>query len=47
MGIMEKKSEGTSGEVKILGKGPQQYGPQNRAHLRVVSQQDNLDGELT
>jgi lipooligosaccharide transport system ATP-binding protein len=36
-----------SGEVLILGKDPEQAGPQIRAHLGVVPQQDNLDEELT
>ena len=37
----------TSGELTILGKDPEKLGPQIRAHLGVVPQQDNLDGELT
>ena len=37
----------TSGELSILGKDPEKLGPQIRAHLGVVPQQDNLDGELT
>lgn len=37
----------TSGELTILGKDPNLLGPQIRAHLGVVPQQDNLDGELT
>jgi lipooligosaccharide transport system ATP-binding protein len=37
----------TSGELTILDKDPNDFGPQIRAHLGVVPQQDNLDGELT
>lgn len=37
----------TSGELRILGKDPEINGPQIRAHLGVVPQQDNLDVELT
>lgn len=37
----------TSGELIVLGKDPNLLGPQIRAHLGVVPQQDNLDGELT
>lgn len=37
----------TSGELTVLGKDPNLLGPQIRAHLGVVPQQDNLDGELT
>jgi len=47
MRIIGATSERTSGEVTILGKDPQQFGPQIRAHLGVVPQQDNLDEELT
>ncbi len=47
MRIIGATSERTSGEVKILGKDPQKFGPQIRAHLGVVPQQDNLDEELT
>lgn len=36
----------TSGELTILGKDPDQQGPEIRAHLGVVPQQDNLDTEL-
>ena len=37
----------TSGELEILGKDPNQFGPEIRAHLGVVPQQDNLDRQLT
>lgn len=37
----------TSGELEILGKDPSVCGPQIRAHLGVVPQQDNHDPELT
>ena len=47
MRIIGATSERTSGVVTILGKDPQQFGPQIRAHLGVVPQQDNLDEELT
>ncbi len=36
----------SSGELKILGMDPNADGPQIRAHLGVVPQQDNLDSEL-
>ena len=36
----------TSGELSIMGLDPQQHGPQVRAHLGVVPQQDNLDEDL-
>jgi lipooligosaccharide transport system ATP-binding protein len=47
MRIIGATSQRTSGEVLILGKDPEQSGPQIRAHLGVVPQQDNLDEELT
>jgi len=37
----------SSGELGVLGKDPEKFGPQIRAHLGVVPQQDNLDSELT
>jgi lipooligosaccharide transport system ATP-binding protein len=37
----------TSGEITILGKDPEVRGPEIRAHLGVVPQQDNLDNSLT
>ena len=36
----------TSGDLEILGKDPNSKGPEIRAHLGVVPQQDNLDREL-
>jgi lipooligosaccharide transport system ATP-binding protein len=47
MRIIAATSKRTSGEIKILGKDPDLHGPQIRAHLGVVPQQDNLDTELT
>ena len=38
--------ERTSGDLEILGKDPNAKGPEIRAHLGVVPQQDNLDREL-
>jgi len=37
----------TGGELSILGKDPNSDGPEIRAHLGVVPQQDNNDPELT
>jgi len=37
----------TAGEITILGKDPEVRGPEIRAHLGVVPQQDNLDNSLT
>jgi lipooligosaccharide transport system ATP-binding protein len=37
----------SSGELQILGKDPDKFGPEIRAHLGVVPQQDNLDRQLT
>jgi lipooligosaccharide transport system ATP-binding protein len=37
----------TSGELTILGKDPDKSGPEIRAHLGVVPQQDNLDRQLS
>ena len=39
-------SQRTSGELSIMGLDPNEYGPEVRAHLGVVPQQDNLDEEL-
>lgn len=39
-------SRRTSGELAIMGLDPDRYGPEVRAHLGVVPQQDNLDEEL-
>jgi len=47
MRILAATSTRTSGTVEILDKDPEQFGPLVRAHLGVVPQQDNLDGELT
>ncbi len=47
MRIIAATSQRTSGEITILGKDPDLHGPQIRAHLGVVPQQDNLDTELT
>jgi lipooligosaccharide transport system ATP-binding protein len=40
-------SQRTSGDLTILDKDPEKFGPQIRAHLGVVPQQDNLDTHLT
>ncbi len=37
----------TSGDLSILGKDPAERGPEIKAHLGVVPQQDNLDQALT
>lgn len=47
MRIIAATSQRTSGEVSILGRDPEKQGPQIRAHLGVVPQQDNLDLQLT
>ncbi len=47
MRIIGATSVRTSGTLTILGKDPEINGPQIRAHLGVVPQQDNLDNELT
>jgi lipooligosaccharide transport system ATP-binding protein len=47
MRIVGATSVRTSGTLTILGKDPEVNGPQIRAHLGVVPQQDNLDVELT
>ena len=47
MRIIGATSIRTSGTLTILGKDPEVNGPQIRAHLGVVPQQDNLDMELT
>ena len=47
MRILAATSQRTSGSISILGRDPEEHGPQIRAHLGVVPQQDNLDGELT
>ena len=47
MRIIAATSQRTSGDVLVLGKDPEVAGPQIRAHLGVVPQQDNLDTQLT
>jgi lipooligosaccharide transport system ATP-binding protein len=47
MRIIGATSVRTSGTLTILGKDPEQNGPQIRSHLGVVPQQDNLDSKLT
>lgn len=39
-------SQRTSGKLSIMGLDPEAHGPEVRAHLGVVPQQDNLDEEL-
>jgi lipooligosaccharide transport system ATP-binding protein len=39
-------SQRTSGELTIMGLDPQRHGPEVRAHLGVVPQENNLDEEL-
>ncbi len=46
MKMIASTSQRTSGELLILGKDPNKNGPEIRAHLGVVPQQDNLDREL-
>ncbi len=46
MKMIASVSKRTGGELTILGKDPNKYGPEIRAHLGVVPQQDNLDREL-
>ena len=47
MRIIGATSQRTSGSITILGKDPEEFGPQIRAHLGVVPQKDNLDEQLT
>jgi lipooligosaccharide transport system ATP-binding protein len=47
MKIIAATSQRSGGEIKILDKDPEKFGPQIRAHLGVVPQQDNLDEQLT
>ena len=47
MRIIGATSQRTSGSISILGKDPEEFGPQIRAHLGVVPQKDNLDEHLT
>lgn len=46
MRMIASTSKRTGGELQILGKDPNTNGPEIRAHLGVVPQQDNLDREL-
>jgi lipooligosaccharide transport system ATP-binding protein len=46
MRMLAAVSHRTSGELSILGMDPNTRGPDIRAHLGVVPQQDNLDVEL-
>ena len=47
MRMIGATSQRTSGELTVLDKDPEAFGPQIRAHLGVVPQQDNLDTNLT
>ena len=47
MRIIGATSQRSAGEISILGKDPEKFGPQIRAHLGVVPQKDNLDEQLT
>jgi lipooligosaccharide transport system ATP-binding protein len=47
MRIIGATSQRSDGEISILGKDPEKFGPQIRAHLGVVPQKDNLDDQLT
>ena len=46
MKMIASTSRRTGGSLEILGKDPNKHGPEIRAHLGVVPQQDNLDREL-
>lgn len=46
MKMIAATSQRTGGDLVILGKDPNTQGPEIRAHLGVVPQQDNLDREL-
>lgn len=46
MKMIASTSQRSGGELSILGKDPNLHGPEIRAHLGVVPQQDNLDREL-
>lgn len=46
MRMISSTLQRTSGSLTILDKDPNEKGPEIRAHLGVVPQQDNLDGEL-
>jgi lipooligosaccharide transport system ATP-binding protein len=47
MRMIGATSQRTSGDLTILDKDPEKFGPQIRAHLGVVPQQDNLDTQLS
>ena len=47
MRMIGATSQRNAGELTILGKDPEKNGPQIRAHLGVVPQQDNLDMQLS
>ena len=47
MRMIGATSQRDAGVLTILGKDPDKHGPQIRAHLGVVPQQDNLDTELS
>jgi lipooligosaccharide transport system ATP-binding protein len=47
MRMIGATSQRTSGYLTILDKDPDKFGPQIRAHLGVVPQQDNLDTHLS
>ena len=46
MKMISSVSKRSSGELSILGKDPDKFGPEIRAHLGVVPQKDMLDREL-
>ena len=46
MKMIASTSQRSGGDLLILGKDPNKHGPEIRAHLGVVPQQDNLDREL-
>lgn len=46
MRMIASTSMRSGGELEILGQDPNKHGPEIRAHLGVVPQQDNLDREL-
>lgn len=47
MRMIGATSQRNAGQLTILGKDPEKSGPQIRAHLGVVPQQDNLDMQLS
>ena len=47
MRIIAATSQRSEGTITVLDRDPEEHGPQIRAHLGVVPQQDNLDTELT